>query len=92
MRADIKLPPVLDPHTSRAICIRSRESAHEQLEKRINTMENPTHIGDGVYVYFDGFGFELRVNDHRNPMAVYLEPSVLDALNRFAGLVKQQPK
>lgn len=46
-------------------------------------MNNTDHIGDGVYATFDGFGIELRANDHRNEVAVYLEPEVLAALDRF---------
>lgn len=47
------------------------------------TPENPTYLGDAIYAYFDGFGIELRLNDHREPCTVYLEPSVLAALNQF---------
>lgn len=44
------------------------------------------YIGDGVYVLFDGYGFELRANDHANPTdVIYLESSVLDGLNNFVG-------
>lgn len=43
-------------------------------------MDNPIYIGDGVYAYHDGFGIELRLGDHRNPCAVYLEPLVMKAL------------
>lgn len=42
------------------------------------------YIGDGVYVEFDGFGIELRANSPDSPHVVYLEPQVLEALNRFA--------
>lgn len=41
------------------------------------------HIGDGVYVEWDGFALQIRVNDHRNPVLVTLEPFVLEALNNF---------
>jgi hypothetical protein len=42
------------------------------------------YLGDGVYAFFDGFGLELRANDHLNPTdTIYLEPLVLEALNRF---------
>ena len=44
------------------------------------------YIGDGVYVLFDGNGFELRANDHADPTdIIFLEPAVLEALNSFAG-------
>ncbi len=46
------------------------------------------YIGDGVYVEFDGFGIWLRANDPNSEKAVYLEPDVLDALNRFADRCK----
>jgi hypothetical protein len=42
------------------------------------------YIGDGVYVEFDGFGIELRANSPDSPLFIYLEPQVLEALNRFA--------
>jgi hypothetical protein len=42
------------------------------------------HIGDGVYVSFDGFQIWLAVNDHRNRV-VALDPSVLQQLVRYAA-------
>lgn len=50
------------------------------------------YLGDGVYAKFDGVGIALHVNDHRNPMAVYLEAEVLEALNRFAKRCKNIKK
>jgi len=42
------------------------------------------HLGDGVYAIYDGFGIWLHANDHKNPTdKIYLEPSVLTALNNF---------
>ena len=44
-----------------------------------------SYLGDGVYAIFDGMGIWLHANDHKNPTdKVYLEPSVLESLNRFA--------
>jgi hypothetical protein len=44
-----------------------------------------SYLGDGVYAIFDGYGIWLHANDHENPTdRVYLEPSVLSALNNFA--------
>jgi hypothetical protein len=43
-------------------------------------MEDTIYLGDAVYAYFDGYGIELRLNDHRNECAVYLEPEVLHVL------------
>jgi hypothetical protein len=42
------------------------------------------YIGDGVYVVWDGFGIELRANNPDMPTdVIYLEPEVLNSLNRF---------
>ena len=46
---------------------------------------NIDYLGDGVYAIFDGWGIELRANDHQFPTdRVYLEPEVMQALERFA--------
>ena len=48
------------------------------------------YLGDGVYVEFDGFSFILKANDYQNPTdQIVLEPSVLDALNRFRERMKE---
>jgi len=32
------------------------------------------HIGDGAYLHFDGYGFELRANHHETPTdRVYID-------------------
>jgi len=50
------------------------------------------YLGDGVYAIFDGYGIWLHANDHANPTdRVYLEPSVLAALNRFSEQCNTQP-
>lgn len=41
------------------------------------------YLGDGVYVKFDGIGFELRANNHLTGPMVYLELEVLDQLITF---------
>lgn len=49
------------------------------------------HLGDGVYVEFDGHMFVLRANDHRDGYCtdkIYLEQSVIEALKRFVARVK----
>lgn len=43
-------------------------------------MENPTHLGDGVYAKWDSFQVAISVNDHSNQPVVYLEPSVIKNL------------
>jgi len=59
-------------------------------------MRNPEHIGDGVYVHWNGYAIELRVNDHRNEVAVELDTQVMAALLRFwecakAGDIQPNP-
>lgn len=47
------------------------------------------YIGDGVYVKFDGYGIELRTNDHLNPTnKIYLEPEILENLINFNKRVR----
>jgi hypothetical protein len=41
------------------------------------------HLGDGVYVSFDGYQLWLAVNHHTNKV-VALEPGLLDRLNEYA--------
>ena len=53
--------------------------------------ENMDYLGDAVYAEFDGYGVWLRANDHREKFCtdkVYLEPPVLEALNRFYKRMK----
>lgn len=43
-----------------------------------------THLGDGVYAIWDGFGVWLYANSHINPTdKVYLEPEVFEGLKQF---------
>ena len=48
------------------------------------------HLGDGVYAEFDGVGVWLRAYSPVSNKEVYLEPSVLNALNLFVKKCKQQ--
>jgi hypothetical protein len=52
--------------------------------------QQPEYLGDGVYATFDGYQIWLRVNDHRSPPLVALEPSVMVALARYADKVFAQ--
>ena len=54
------------------------------------------YLGDGVYAYFDGFSIRLRTGSHKDgeyEQQIWLDPSVLESLNRFnahvRGLVKE---
>src|SRR5258708_4938077 len=46
-------------------------------------MSDTIYIGDAIYAHFDGNGIELKLNDHRNQCAVYLEPEVMENLIEF---------
>ena len=42
------------------------------------------HIGDGAYLHFDGYGFELRANHHENPSdRVYIDGGCVRTLIRL---------
>lgn len=46
--------------------------------------KNIDYLGDGVYVMFDGYSIWLFANDYNDPTdKICLEPSVLEALDRF---------
>ena len=48
-----------------------------------------SYLGDGVYAIYDGYGIWLHANDHKNPTdRIYLEPQVMEALDRFRKEVK----
>lgn len=49
------------------------------------------YLGDGVYASFDGYQVWLHVNHHEAPPCVALEPSVIDALNRYFVDVTRVP-
>lgn len=40
------------------------------------------HIGDGVYVSFDGYHINLAANHHENHV-IALEPGVVEALKNY---------
>jgi hypothetical protein len=42
----------------------------------------PKHIGDGVYVSYDGFHINIAVNHHENHV-VALDPEVMEALIKY---------
>lgn len=49
----------------------------------------PEYLGDAVYASFDGYHIELRLNDHRSPPVVFLEPAVMDALINYYFKTKE---
>jgi hypothetical protein len=52
--------------------------------------DHTEHLGDGVYATWDGYGIELRVNDHRSDSVAYLEPAVIAELSRFLDRKQQE--
>lgn len=51
------------------------------------------YIGDGVYANFDGFNIVLTAeNGICATDTIYLEPSVLEALNRYAKRIEELRK
>lgn len=43
-----------------------------------------THLGDGAYLHFDGYGFELRANSHEHPTdRVYIDGPCVRSLQRL---------
>ena len=60
----------------------------EELKKQLESlMEAPRHIGDGVYVSYDGYHVNIAVNDHRNHV-VALDHHVQDALTDYISQIK----
>ena len=58
-------------------------------------MPDKLYIGDGLYASFDGFQIELRANSETDPTdKVYLEPSVMRSLIKYAALcgIKEENK
>jgi hypothetical protein len=42
-----------------------------------------TYLGDGVYVAWNGWAVEVRVNSHHNAPVALLDPSTLAAFDRW---------
>jgi hypothetical protein len=65
-----------------------REARVTEEATQIPGMPKDRHIGDGVYVSFDGYQLWLAANDHRNRV-IALDPSVLAELIRFAQQINR---
>ena len=55
--------------------------------------KNYCYLGDGVYAYFDGYGIWLRTGHHEEARCddkIYLEPNVLNSLNKFNEHVRKE--
>ena len=51
-------------------------------------MKARLHLGDGVYIRWDGYDYHLAVNHHNNEVIV-LEPLVIKNLTSFIDKVKE---
>lgn len=45
--------------------------------------ENYAYLGDGLYVHYTGYSYDLSVNDHRNPPVASFEPEHIKNLTDF---------
>lgn len=43
----------------------------------------PQHVGDAVYLQFDGYQIMVRVNSHENPVVAYINHDVWRGLIRY---------
>ncbi len=77
-----KALPILRTVIARAK--RENENERKKANKMGNEMEQiHTHLGDGVYAAYDGYGVMLDLRGQDSFTKIYLEPEVLKALNTF---------
>lgn len=50
------------------------------------------YLGDGVYASFDGYAITLDLRGQDSTTKIVLEPTVLDAINRYSDRIKNQLK
>lgn len=51
------------------------------------------HIGDGAYLHFDGYGFEMRADHHETPTnRVYIDGSCVLTLLRLINETIEEHK
>jgi len=51
--------------------------------------QHQQHLGDGVYVSFDGYNINVAVNHHENHV-VALEPEVIERLLKYVEMIKAE--
>ncbi len=52
-------------------------------------MRDRKHLGDGAYVYYNGFAYEFQANHHENPTVLTMEDDAIDALIRFREQIRE---
>lgn len=57
------------------------------MSEKDKKIPEPRHLGDGVYISFDGYHINLAANHHENHV-IALEPEVLKALDEYREYVK----
>lgn len=50
---------------------------------------NQRHLGDGLYVSYDGYQIVISVNSHLNPPVAFLDPDVMDAMVKYIKEINQ---
>lgn len=87
LRGDNTEPPLGTPESARPLRVGSpdgeSQAEHDPLVK-LASVSKASYIGDGVYADIEFGMIVLRVNDHRNSPAVFLEPQVLVNLIAYA--------
>jgi len=48
------------------------------------------YLGDSVYAKFDGYMIGLTLDRHMNPVLIWMEPQVIENLERFIKAIKDQ--
>ena len=59
-------------------------------DEQLTQLQAPEHIGDGVYVKYDGIHISISVNDHNNPPVVHLGYHEMDALAQFSARKRRE--
>lgn len=55
-------------------------------------LEKTIYLGDGLYVHYNGFAYEIRVNNHKNPTVAHFEPHHIEKLNTFKSKWEKMKK
>ncbi len=50
---------------------------------------NQKHLGDGLYVSYDGYQIAISVNSHLNEPVAYLNPNVMDEMANYIREINQ---
>jgi hypothetical protein len=62
----------------------------EFLEPRPTMRDKPEHIGDGLYVSYNGDSVGISVNDHKNEPVAWLHETNIPAMQRYLARVLEE--